>query len=74
MENNNNKITNKKTRIMNTVKKFKEGIALHSHEITEKSLKIIEKAIKFHEDLANDENEDDIEYLIDRSVYFENLF
>ena len=43
-------------------------------KLQKKSLKIIEKAIKFHEDLANDENEDDIEYLIDRSVYFENLF
>ena len=66
MENNNNKITNKKTKIMNTVKKFKEQLALHSHEITERSLKIIE--------IANYENEDDIEYLIDCSVYFENLF
>ena len=66
MENNNNKITNKKTKIMNTVKKFKEQLALHSHEITERSFKIIE--------IANYENEDDIEYLIDCSVYFENLF
>ena len=44
MENNNNKITNKKTKIMNTVKKFKEGIALHSHEITEKKFKNYRKS------------------------------
>ena len=59
---------------MNTVKKFKEKIDLKSHEITEKSLKIIEKAIKLHENLANDENEDDVDYLIDRFNYLENLF
>ena len=46
----------RKTKIMNTVKNFKEETALHSHEITEKSLKIIEKAIKFHKNSANDEN------------------
>ena len=33
-----------------------------------------EKAIKFHEELANDEDKDDITYLNDRIIYFDNLF
>ena len=60
MKNNNDKIVSKRLKIMTTVKQFKENIALHSHEITERSLKILEKSIKFHEDLASDEDEDDI--------------
>ena len=74
MENINNKIISTRTRIMTTVKKFKEKIGLHNNKITEKSLNILEKSIKFHEDLANAKDENDIEYLIDRFNYFENLF
>ena len=76
MENNSKKIITEKSKIMDTVKKFKEGSTLRSYVITEKSLRIIEKSAKFHEDLANDENENenDVDYLIDCVVYFENLF
>ena len=74
MENNNDEINNKKLRIMSTVKKFKEEIALHGHKTTEKELKFFKRAITFHEDLANDENEDNIDYLIDRIIYLDNLF
>ena len=39
METNSKKIASKKHEIMNTVKKFREGIASRSHEITEKKSK-----------------------------------
>ena len=69
-----NRIITERAKIMNTVKIFRENLTLHGDKITGKRLKIIEKSIKFHEDLANDESENDIEYFIDRSVYFKNLF
>ena len=74
MEHNNDVIIGKKTRIMTTVKKFKDEIALHGHKNTKGEITFFEKAIKFHEELANDEDEDDIMYLNDRIIYFENLF
>ena len=49
-------INGKKSRIMTTVKKFKEEIDLHGDKSTERELKLLKKAIKFHEDLANDED------------------
>ena len=60
MNNNNDEVINKKLRIMRTVKKFKEKIALYGHKTTVKDLKFFEKAIKSHGELANDEDEDDI--------------
>ena len=58
---------------MTTVKKFREEIALHSHKNTKRELIFFERAIKFHEELANDEDEDNIGHLCDH-IYFENLF
>ena len=55
MEHNNDEIINKKFRIMSTVKKFKEEIALHGHKNTERQLKFFEKVIKFFIELANDD-------------------
>ena len=43
-------------------------------KIQKKSYFFLKKAINFHEDLANDEDEDDIDYLIVRIIYLENLF
>ena len=74
MENINSQIIRRRAKIMSTVKKFKEKLDLDNNEITEKSLKILEKSIKFHEDLANDRDENDIEYLSDCLNYLENLF
>ena len=37
-------------------------------------LNFFKKAIEFYEDLANDKNQDDIVYLIDRIIYFDNMF
>ena len=74
MENTNDEIINKKLRIMTAVKKIKEEIALHGHKNTKREIIFFEKAIKFHEQLANDEGEDDIMYLNDRIISFENLF
>ena len=65
MEHNNDVIISKKFRSMATVKKFKEEIALHGHKNTKRETIFFEKAIKFHEELANDENKDDIMYLND---------
>ena len=64
-----NKIMNERAKIMNTVKNFRENLTLHGDKSTER-----EKSIKFHEDLTNDKDENDFEYLIDRSVCFKNLF
>ena len=74
MENDNGIIINKKLRILSTVKKFKEDIAFHGHKTTERELKFLQRAVKFHEELAIDEDEDDIDRLIDHLIYFENLF
>ena len=59
---------------MTIVKKFKKEIALRDHKNTKREIIFFEKAIKFHEESANDEDEDDIMYLNDRIIYFENLF
>ena len=59
---------------MTTVKKFKDQIALQGHKNTERLIMLLEKSIKFHEKLANDENENDINYLNDHVIYFDNLF
>ena len=67
MESNNNKIISKRTRIMSTVKKFKEKIK------NKKDVMLLKRSIKFNEDLANDKDQSYIEYLIDRLNYFENL-
>ena len=34
---------------------------------------LLKKSIKFHKDLANEKDENDIEYLIDHNIYFKNL-
>ena len=68
MENNNDEIISKKLRIMSTVRKFKEEIALHGHKSTERELKFFVKVINFHEELANNEDEDDMVYLIDSLI------
>ena len=70
----NDVIISKTFRIMRTVKKFKEDKALHGRNNTKGETIFFEKAIKFHEELANDENEDDIMYLNDHIIYFDNLF
>ena len=74
MEKDNDMIIRKRVRIMTAVKYFKEEIDLHGHKSTEKELSFLKEATKFHEDLANDEDGDDVMYLIDRLIYFENLF
>ena len=49
MEYNNDEIISKKFRIMSTVKKFKEEIALYGHTNTEREIIFFKKATKFHE-------------------------
>ena len=43
--------------IITTVKNFREEIAFHSHKNTKRESIFFERAIKFHEELANDEDE-----------------
>ena len=69
-----NKIVNERAKIMNTVKKFRENLTLHGDKSTERELKLLEKSIKFRENLPNDKDENDFDYLIDRSIYFKGLF
>ena len=40
----------------------------------QKEIIFFEKAIKFHEELANDEDQDDTMHLNDRIIYFDHLF
>ena len=74
MKFNGDEIIKNKLRIMSLVKKFKEEIALHGHKNTEKELKFSKKVIKFFIELADDEDQDNIDYLIDRHIYFDDLF
>ena len=68
------KIIKTRSEIMTTVNNFNEILQLHSDKGTERELILLKKSIKFHEDLANDKDENDVEYLIDRDVYLKNLF
>ena len=74
MGHNNDVTISKKSRIMTTVKKIKEEIALHGYKNTKREIIFFEKAIEFHEELANDEDQDDFMYLNDHIIYFDNLF
>ena len=69
-----NKIIKTRSEIMTTVNNFNEILQLHCDKGTERELILLKKSIKFHEDLANDKDENDVEYLIDRDVYLKNLF
>ena len=74
MEHNNDVIISKKSGIMTTVQKLKEEIALYGQKNTKREIIFFEKAIKFNEELANHEDEDNIMYFNDRIIYFDNLF
>ena len=58
-----NKIISKKTEITTIVKKIKEILDLHCDKIVERDLKISKNCVKANEDLVNDKDETDIEYL-----------
>ena len=66
MEHDNNVIIDKKLKIM--------AIVLYGYKNTETEIIFFEKAVKFHEELINDEDENDIMYLNERIIYFDNLF
>ena len=69
-----NKVSSKKTEITTIVKKFKEILDLHSDKITERDLKISKKCVKTKEDLVNDKDETDIEYLTCNCNNFGGVF
>ena len=69
-----NKIISKKTEITTIAKKFKEILDLRSDKITERDLKLSKKCIKTNEDLVNDKDEADIEYLTYAFNNIENAF
>ena len=58
-----NKAMSKKAEITTIVKNFKEILDLHSDKITEKHFKLLKNCIKTNEDLVNDKDETDIEYI-----------
>ena len=74
MEHTDDVIISKKFELMSIVKRFKEEIALYGYKSTEREVRFFEKAIKFHDELPNNEDEDDIIYLSDRIIYIDNLF
>ena len=74
MEHTDDAIISEKFEFMSIVKRFKEVIALYGYKSTETEVRFFEKAIKFHEELANNEDEDGIIYLSDRIIYIDNLF
>ena len=61
---------NKKSKIMTTAKNFRAEIALYGFKYREKLIKCFEKSIKFHEEIANDKNENNIKYLDECINYF----
>ena len=74
MKHNNTVIINKKSKIMTIVKNFREEIALYGFKDKEKLIECLEKSIKFHKEIANDKNENNIKYLDECINYFGNLF
>ena len=74
MEDNNDEIIKKNLELSQQLQNFKEQISLHSHKNTERELIVFKRAIKFNEELADNENEEDIMYLNGRIIYFNNLF
>ena len=69
-----NKVINKKIEITTIIKKFKELLELYSDKLTEKQLILSKKCIKRNENLVNDEDETDIEYITDEFSSIERVF
>ena len=59
--------------IITTVNNFNEILELHGDKRTERGLILLKNSIKFHEDVANDKDENGVEYLIERNVYLKYL-
>ena len=68
------KVISKKTEITKIVKKFKENLDLHSDKVTERDLKLSKKCIKTNEDLVNDKDETDIDYITYNFNNIESVF
>ena len=58
-----NKANIKKDEIAEMIKKFLKVLHQHSTKATERQLMLSKKCIKWNEDLVNDKNETDIEYI-----------
>ena len=68
-----NKVIKTRAEIITTVNNFTEILQLHVDKSTERELMLLKKSIKFHEDVANDKDENDLEYLIDCNIYLKYL-
>ena len=58
-----NKANIKKAEIAEIIRKFKEVLDQHSEKATERQLMLSKKCIKRNEDLVNDKDQTDIEYI-----------
>ena len=68
-----NKVIKTRAEIIATVNNSNKILQLHGDKRTERELMLLKNSIKFHEYVANDKDENDIEYLIERNVYLKYL-
>ena len=69
-----NEIIQTKTKIMSIVNDFKEKIDLNKDIITERLLEVLGNSIEERGKLANNENENDLDYLTDNVNDIKSLF
>ena len=70
----NNKVTDTKTKIMSVLKDFKEKMDLHKDKITKRHLEVLKNSVEKREELVNDKDDDDLEYLNDNVDDIKRLF
>ena len=68
-----NKVIKRRAEVITTVNNFNEILQLHGDKSTERELMLLKNSIKFHEYVANDKDENDVEYLIYRNAYLKYL-
>ena len=73
MNHNNNVIMQKKSEIKSTTKEFREFITLYGFKYRKSVIKHLRRAPRSHEKIANDEDEDDIEYLQECVCYLSKI-
>ena len=68
-----NKVIKTRAEVITAVDNFNEILQLHGDKSTERELMLLKDSIKFHEYVANDIDENDVEYLIDHNAYLKYL-
>ena len=69
-----NKVINKKAKIAEIIKSFKQNLELKSSEMNERQLKIFKKDIERNEKIVNNKDKTDIEYISDELDTIKRVF